>query len=59
MTRLMDWGASMYGGYYATVVKEESNRDQIIGLHDKKLKGLKAQLAEYGLKVLVNKRRDN
>lgn len=55
MTRLMDWGSSMYGGYYATIIVDE----KYIGLHADKLKELKTQLAEYGLKIIANKRRDN
>lgn len=55
MTRLMNWGFSMYGGYYATVIENE----KVIGLHADKLKELKAQLAEYGLKTIADKRRDN
>ena len=55
MTRLMDWGLSMYGGYYATVIKDE----KVIGLHDEKLTGLRKQLAGYELKATANKRRDN
>lgn len=55
MAKLMDWGFSMYGGYYATVIKDE----KVIGLHDEKLSGLRKQLAAYGLKAVASKRRDN
>lgn len=49
----------MYGGYYATVIKSEDGKDEVIGLHAEKLKEIKGQLAEYGLKVIAEKRRDN
>lgn len=54
--RLMDWGFSMYGGYYATLIKDF----RPIGLHADKLKDLRKQLAEYGIDKLETwKRRDN
>lgn len=55
MTRLMDWGQSMYGGYYATIVKEE----KVIGLHAEKLNELREELRTHGLKAETSKRRDN
>lgn len=52
----MDWGFSMYGGYYATIIKDF----RPIGLHADKLKDLRKQLAEYGIdKLEAWKRRDN
>lgn len=58
--RLMDWGSSMYGGYYASIIVSEENYDNIVGLHQKKLKDLKKELETYGLNKLESyKRRDN
>ncbi len=59
MTRLMDWGTSMYGGYYATVIESVDGKDNVIGIHADKLKELKEQLAKYNLKADANRRYDN
>ena len=55
----MDWGTSMYGGYYATVIESVDGKDNVIGIHADKLKELKEQLAKYNLKADANRRYDN
>lgn len=55
--RLMDWGESMYGGYYATLIID----GKVVGLHAETQRELRNQITSYGVcsKLEKNKRRDN
>lgn len=57
MNRLIWWGESMYGGYYADIVKD----DNYSGIRANTQKELKMQLAENGIepKLPNDKRRDS
>lgn len=52
--RLLDWGKSMYGGYFANLYNGE-----MLGIHTDTLKELRAELAKYGFKATPTKRYDN
>ena len=52
--RLIDWGKSMYGGYFANLYNGE-----LFGLHTDTLKDLRAELAKYGFKATAETRFDN
>ncbi len=54
-TRTSYWGESMYGGYYADAYIEGKH----VCFHADKLKDLKAQLQEHGLKLNKELRWDN
>lgn len=43
--RLMWWGESMYGGYYADIIVDEEH----ICLHAETQQGIREQLVAYGL----------
>ncbi len=52
--RLIDWGKSMYGGYFANLYNGE-----LFGLHTDTLKDLRTELAKYGFKATKETRFDN
>ena len=52
---LLDWGKSMYGGYYANILVN----GKIEGIGEDKLADLRKRLAEYGLKAEASRRWDN
>lgn len=52
--KLIDWGKSMYGGYFANLYNGE-----LFGLHTDTLKDLRAELAKYGFKATAETRFDN
>lgn len=56
--RVMDWGSSMYGGYFANLIIDE----KVVGIHAETQRELRAQIKEK-LGVAVNLldvcRRDN
>lgn len=54
-TRVMWWGASMYGGYYAEALVE----GQRMSFHTEKLNELRKEVGEYGMKLEKWKRFDN
>lgn len=57
MDRVIWWGKSMYGGYYADIVKD----DQYDGIHARTQKELKEKLEGIGINPVLsaNKRYDN
>ena len=60
MFRLIDWGKSMYGGYYANYVNDIIGEyTGMLGIHADTYKELCEKLAAYGLKAERAKRFDN
>lgn len=60
MFRLVDWGKSMYGGYYANVIEDgEFMVRGMVYLYAHKYTELCEKLAAYGLKAERAKRYDN
>ena len=54
--QLLDWGASMYGGYFANFFYDS----EYTGEHGRTLKELRGKLKEYGIDKLPRwQRRDN
>lgn len=54
--QLIDWGASMYGGYFANFFYD----GEYTGEHGRTLKELREKLKEYGIDKLPRwQRRDN
>lgn len=54
-TRVLEWGQSMYGGWYANLLVN----GKVTGIHSEKLKELRTMLAELGLKAENSRRWDN
>lgn len=62
MVRLIDWGKSMYGGYYANLLDEgtgEAWTSELFYISADTYGGLCKLLAFYGLKAERAKRFDN
>lgn len=58
MNRMMDWGESMYGGYYATLIIDE----KVVGVHARTQKELKEEIKNrlgQAVKLTEDRRRDN
>ena len=54
--QLLDWGASMYGGYFANIFYD----GEYTGEHGRTLKELREKLKKYGIDKLPRwQRRDN
>lgn len=53
MARLIDWGRSMYGGYYANLLID----GKIDGRHGKTLACLRLKLMDLGIEHLPNSAR--
>jgi hypothetical protein len=56
MARLVDWGFSMYGGYYANYFNDN---EELVYISAGKLSELRAALKEVGLKADNDHRFDN
>ena len=62
MFRLVDWGRSMYGGWYANILDEgtrEAWTSNYFYIHADTYRELREQLAGYGLKATRVNRFDN
>ena len=60
MFRLVDWGKSMYGGYYANIIEDgEFMVRGMVYIYADTYSGICEKLAAHGLKAERAKRYDN